>query len=101
MNAGGKVTPAVIASLMGHERGTLALDRYSSGASQRALVDAVADLGRLGFSGDVVKALEETASQRPRMVRIRPVVVEPVTEVQRPRMVRRKAVRVEATARAA
>jgi integrase len=98
MNARGRVNPAIIASLMGHARGTMALDLYSSGASKQALVDAVTDLEVLGIPPEVRKALEETASQRPRMVRFQPlgakavepmgvetVVVEPTAALKRVR----------------
>jgi integrase len=81
MNARGRVNPAIIASLMGHARGTMALDLYSSGASKQALVDAVTDLEVLGIAPEVRRALEETASQRPGMVRFQPLgakAVEPV-----------------------
>jgi ABC-type phosphate/phosphonate transport system permease subunit len=77
MNASGRVNPAIIASLMGQARGTMALDRYSSGASLKVLVEAVADLEALGLGEDVSKALTHTASQRPPMIRFKPVGAEP------------------------
>jgi integrase len=73
MNAGGRINPAIIASLMGQARGTMALDRYSSGAALKALKDAVADLEAMGLGEAVGKALADTAGQRPRMKRFRPV----------------------------
>jgi hypothetical protein len=64
----------------------MALDRYSSGASLKVLVDAVADLEVLGFNDDVRKVLEDTAMQRPRMKRYKPVGAGPsITPVRRPR----------------
>lgn len=73
MNAGGRVNPAIIASLMGQQRGTLALDLYSKGAALDVLRNAVADLETTGLAPDVLKALAETMSERPRMVRFAPV----------------------------
>jgi len=72
MNARGRINPAIIASLMGHARGTMALDLYSSGAFRQALMDAVADMEALGIPPDVREAPERTSEQRPRMVRFNP-----------------------------
>jgi hypothetical protein len=73
MNAGGRLNPTLISTLVGQARGTLALDLYSSGASKAALVDAVADLETKGFAQEVSKALAETLHQRPPMVRFKPL----------------------------
>ncbi|HVY16077.1 MAG TPA: tyrosine-type recombinase/integrase [Rhodopila sp.] len=73
MNAGGRINPAIIASLMGHARSTMALEVYSSGATPEALANAVADLEEKGFPAEVEKALEETAGDRPPMTRFAPV----------------------------
>ncbi|HEX3404772.1 MAG TPA: hypothetical protein VHT74_31035 [Acetobacteraceae bacterium] len=67
---------AITASLMGQERGTIALDLYSGGAALDALKAAVADLEDRGLHGEVVQALGETLDQRPRMVRFAPVGAE-------------------------
>jgi integrase len=72
MNSGGRINPAIIASLMGHARSSLALDVYSAGATQEALTNAVADLEAKGFTAEVEKALEETAGDRPPMTRFAP-----------------------------
>lgn len=73
MNAGGKsVTGPIIATLMGHARGTMALDRYSSGPVWKAAQAAVADLETLGIPAEVATALAETQGQRPAMVRLAP-----------------------------
>ena len=77
MNKGGsRINPAIIASLMGQERGTIALDLYSGGAALDALKAAVADLEDRGLHGEVVQTLGETLDQRPRMVRFAPVGAE-------------------------
>jgi integrase len=74
MNKGGsRINPAVIASLLGQERGTIALDLYSGGAALDVLKAAVADLEERGLDQDVVTALKETMDQRPLMVRFAPV----------------------------
>jgi integrase len=83
MNAGGRINPVIIARLMGQSGGTLALDRYSSGASLQALKDAVADLEALGLGADIQKALADTASQRPPMVRFKPAGAEPMVTPER------------------
>jgi hypothetical protein len=72
MNAGGRINPAVISTLMGQARGTLALDRYSAGASREVLCNAVADLETLGLRPQVRSALAKTVGQRPKMVRFAP-----------------------------
>jgi integrase len=72
MNAGGRVNPTLITTLLGQARGTLALDRYSAGATLRALKLAVTDLQELGIPSDVDAALGETQNQRPTMVRFKP-----------------------------
>ena len=72
MNRQGRVNQALIASLMGHARGTMALDLYSAGAGLDVLKAAVEDLQRLGLDQDVVVALGETMHQRPKMVRFAP-----------------------------
>ena len=46
MNAGGRVNPTLITTLLGQARGTLALDRYSAGATLQALKLAVTDCRR-------------------------------------------------------
>jgi hypothetical protein len=77
MNRGGsRINPAITASLMGQERGTIALDLYSGGAALDALKAAVADLEDRGLHGEVVQALGETLDQRPRMVQFVPVGAE-------------------------
>ncbi len=77
MNRGGsRINPAITASLMGQERGTIALDLYSGGAALDALKAAVADLEDRGLHGEVVQTLGETLDQRPRMVRFAPVGAE-------------------------
>ena len=67
MNRGGsRINPsAITASLMGQERGTIALDLYSGGAALDALKAAVADLEDRGLHGEVVQTLGETLDQRP------------------------------------
>lgn len=72
MNAGGRVNPTLIDSLMGHARGTLALDRYSTGAALRPLANAVADMEALGLPEGVRRALTETMADRPPMTRFAP-----------------------------
>jgi integrase len=73
MNRQGRVNAALIASLMGHARGTMALDLYSGGAGLDALRNAVADLEQQGFDPHVIKALDRSMNQRPTMVRFAPV----------------------------
>ena len=72
MHGGGRLNPTLIATLIGHERGTLALDRYSAGAAAEVLKRAVRDLERAGIPAEVAAALSETKGQRPRMVRFLP-----------------------------
>jgi integrase len=72
MHAGGRVNPTLISTLMGQTRGTMALDLYSSGASLPALSDAVADMEAMGLPEVVLKALAETAAERPSMARYAP-----------------------------
>ena len=72
MHAGGRINPTLISTLMGQTRGTMALDLYSSGASVSNLSNAVEDMEKLGLPEVVLKALEETAGDRPRMVRFAP-----------------------------
>jgi integrase len=72
MNAGGRVNPALIASLMGHARGTMALDRYSAGPAFKAMQDAVVDMQDLGIPPEVREALAGTWTRRPAMVRFTP-----------------------------
>ncbi len=74
MNAGGRVNPTLIDSLMGHARGTLALNRYSAGAALRPPADAVADMEELGLPEEVRRALAGTMSDRPPMTRFAPKV---------------------------
>jgi integrase len=77
MNKGrSRINPAVIASLLGHERGTMALDLYSGGAALDVLKAAVADVEERGLDRGVVRALAETMDQRPEMVRFAPVGAE-------------------------
>lgn len=73
MHRGGRINPTVVASLMGHQRGTLALDLYSGGAEFIALRNAVDDMATLGLAAPVQEALALTMDQRPRMVRRAPV----------------------------
>ena len=63
---GGRVNPTLISTLLGQARGTLALDRYSAGATLQALKLAVTDLQELGIPSDVTAALVETQNRRPR-----------------------------------
>jgi hypothetical protein len=72
MNAGGRINPTLIDSLMGHARGTLALDRYSAGAALRPLADAMAEMEALGLPEEVRKALAETMADRPPRTRFAP-----------------------------
>lgn len=72
MNAGGRVNPTLVDSLMGHARGTLALDRYSAGAALRPLTDAVEDMEERGLPEEVRQALAETMADRPPMTRFAP-----------------------------
>jgi integrase len=72
MHAGGRVNPTLISTLMGQTRGTMALDLYSSGASLPALAAAVSDMETLGLPEVVLKALAETAAERPSMARFAP-----------------------------
>lgn len=72
MNAGDRVNPTLIDSLMGHARGTLALDRYSAGAALKPLAEAVVEMEELGLSEEVRKALTETMTDRPAMMRFAP-----------------------------
>ena len=86
MNAGGRVNPTLITTLLGQARGTLALDRYSAGATLQALKLAVTDLQEMGIPSDVAAALVETQNQRPTMVRFKPAPsgVSPVTRHDHP-----------------
>jgi integrase len=72
MHAGGRINPTLISTLMGQKRGTMALDLYSSGASLPALTNAVSDMEPLGMPEVVLKALAETAADRPSMARFAP-----------------------------
>ena len=77
MDKGGtRINPAVIASLLGQERGTIALDLYSGGAALDALKAAVGDMEHCGLDPEVVEALAETMDDRPRMARFAPVGAE-------------------------
>ncbi len=78
MHAQGRINPTTIATLMGHQRGTLALDRYSAGAALDVLRRAVEDVEALGFAPEVRQVLSETMQQRPRMGRFAPVNVHTV-----------------------
>jgi integrase len=69
---GSRINPAILASLMGHERGTMALDLYSGGTALDALRNAVADMEARGFALEVTEALEATMDHRPSMVRLAP-----------------------------
>jgi len=81
MNAGGRVNPTLIATLMGQARGTLALDLYSAGASSRALRLAVDDMQTLGIPPEVGAALAETQTQRPAMRRVNPATESRLTRI--------------------
>jgi hypothetical protein len=86
MNAGGRVNPTLISTLLGQARGTLAVDRYSAGATLQALKLAVTDMQELGIPSDVAAALVETQNQRPKMIRFKPAPsgVSPVTRPRPP-----------------
>ena len=81
MNAGGRVNPTLISTLLGQARGTMALDRYSAGATSQALQLAVMDMQEMGIPSYVATALAETQNQRPQMVRFTPVKPQPTTRV--------------------
>ena len=83
MNAGGQINSTIITTLMGHARGTLALDLYSAGAPLDVLTRAVADMEDRGLGKEVTRALRETMSQRPPMVRFKPVGAEPMIVLER------------------
>ena len=78
MHGGGKINPALIASLMGHTRGSMALDLYSSGPRAAPLRDAIDDMVAHGWPKVVLEAWQDTAEQRPRMVRTVPAYRKPV-----------------------
>ena len=84
-HAGGRINPELTALLVGHKRGTMAMDLYSEWsrmgrrgitggladklATLRAAVD---DAVGLGLPPGVLKALEDTKGDRPPMLRTRP-----------------------------
>ncbi len=82
--AGGRINPEIMALLVGHKRGTMALDLYSEwsrlgrrltgGLADKlaTLKAAMDDAVTLGMAPEVLKALEETQGNRPPVVRTRP-----------------------------
>lgn len=85
MHSGGRVKQETISLLMGQQRGSLALDLYSDwtrlgrGVMPEALKGAldtlraaVGDMVALGLDPEVRKALDETAAQRPPVIRTAP-----------------------------
>jgi integrase len=68
----GVITPATIAVLMGHTRGTLALDGYAPGAHLRDLRRAIDAMWKHGLAQEVREVFAATAGERPAMVRTAP-----------------------------
>lgn len=81
----GRINPELTALLVGHKRGTMAMDLYSewSRIGRRSITGglagklailraAVDDVVTLGMPKEVLAALEETKGTRPRVVRTRP-----------------------------
>ena len=83
-HAGGRISPELTALLVGHKRGTMALDLYSEWsrlgrrltgglADKLATLRAVmGDAIALGMAPKVPRALEETQGDRPPVKRTRP-----------------------------
>ena len=84
-HAGGRISPEITALLVGHKRGSMALDLYSEwsrmgrrtiggGMAEKlaTLRDALDDAVDKGFPPDVLQALTETQGARPPTVRTKP-----------------------------
>ena len=99
MHARGRLNEALVALLVGHRRGSLALDLYSDwtrlgrrrmdgnlGERLATLRAAVDDTVALGFDATVLKALAETAGARPVMRRVQPAFRRKPTLTEPPRV---------------
>ena len=73
MQEDGGVDTVLLGALMGHSESTLALKVYGRNTLPQHLRQAIEAMGEKGLPEEVRKALEETAGQRPRMVRFAPV----------------------------
>lgn len=73
MQEDGGVDTVLLGALMGHSESTLALKVYGRNTLPQHLRQAVDAMGEKGLPEEVRQALEETAGQRPRMVRFVPV----------------------------
>ena len=84
-HAGGRISPEITALLVGHKRGSMALDLYSEwsrmgrrtiggGMAEKlaTLRDALDDAVDMGFPPDVLRTLTETQGARPPTVRTKP-----------------------------
>eukprot|EP01037_Dinobryon_pediforme_P005767 gene5767-5830_t len=91
MHHNGRLSRELLALLTGHARGTMALDLYSDwtrlgrrrmdGAMASKLTtlrEAMEDIVTLGMDSEVLKALEDTAGDRPPVVRVAPAFSRPM-----------------------
>ena len=85
INRSGRLESGMLARLIGHKQGTLGLDLYSDwarlghpkmsgdlAAKLAILRNVMEDIAALGMDPTVLKALEDTAGNRPPVVRVAP-----------------------------